>query len=471
MSSKPKFVALLVLISAALLSFNSSAQTLDCGPLVSLNNGVITVEPAPDDDTEEIQCALDSAVDLGVTTVKLTAGVFAISQVRAERFVGSLQGQSKATTALFVFDNSIDCDAERAAGRTPAAIKFVNGNARLATMTLDIGEPCISTAGQQFAFIHFTGSDALSGCESETGFGVVDRVDIFNFNRAEVNSFKAAAAAYAEGLTVGGCRETQLGTFKLNRSTVFGFQKGVDVRLRGAGQVDINFSQFLDNAIGVFSDDANQLLTIQSNEFVASSDFEYEGASHILVSNSDFGPSQNRVVVYNNDFGFLDIGQGHGVWLDAAPGVAMSAAITNNFFVGGGDTGVVMNLLVNIDGAAITGNIYAGASFSGVEIANGNSSVITGNNFSPLSPSAGDNVYLDQDSQNNIVGPLQGAIVFDLGMNNTVLGPQMLEPESSSTPDAARPPLAERTDWEAYVANARERLAVLAAQKGVPRVY
>ena len=43
------------------------------------------------------------------------------------------------------------------------------------------------------------------------------------------------------------------------------------------------------------------LLTVQSNDFFKFNDFNFEHVSVFSVNGSS-GPSQNRIVVYNNDF-------------------------------------------------------------------------------------------------------------------------------------------------------------------------
>ncbi len=65
-------------------------------------------------------------------------------------------------------------------------------------------------------------------------------------------------------------------------------------------KVDINFNEFAGNLADIYSAEANQLLTVQSNDFFKFNDFNFEHVSVFSVNGSS-GPSQNRIVVYNND--------------------------------------------------------------------------------------------------------------------------------------------------------------------------
>jgi hypothetical protein len=420
-SKTPKLFALLLLTLT--LSLNSYAQALDCGPSVSLANGIITIAPEGGSDTPKIQCALDAAGALGVTTVRLAAGSFGISQIIVEGFEGTFQGQSIASTLLFIFSDSIDCDAELDAGRTPAGIKFINGNVKVARMTIETDAPCIESTSRatRFALIHFTGSDALSGCESETGFGQVDRVEMRTYRAQTELPATTAVAAFAEGKFLGTCRDTQLGTFKLNRSELINFVRGVDVSLRGAGQVDINFSRFQNIRQAVVAENANQLMTVQSNEFNVNTFPDDSLFLGVVVANES-GPVQNRVVVYNNEFSWSGINvTGTGVLLESTAEINLSAAITGNTFRAIGDGAMTWVELSNINGGSISGNTFEGSSFSGIDVG-GSTNVISGNDFSALMPTVGDSIFLNGSSSNNIVGPLQSALILDIGVGNFEVG-------------------------------------------------
>lgn len=466
----PRLLALLALAAAvATFSSNSHAQTLDCGPLVSLQNGIIIVEPAPDDDTEEIQCALDSAGDLGVSTVKLTSGIYAISDmIMVEDFEGTFEGQSKSATDLLVFSGTLDCDAIFDSGRLPAAFKFINGNAKVAKMTLSLNTPCDTNMQfSPFYLLHFTGSSANSGCDSETGFSQVDRVDIFNNAPANAARPNIAVGVFAEGAFFDTCRDTQLGTHKTNRSLIADFPTAIELSLRGGAQVDQNFNVFLDNGTGINAVNANQLLTVQSNDFISSPINQFSVFDGIIGTNT-FGPNQNRIVVYNNDFLIENENtSGQGIFLVANPNFNVSVAASDNLLrIDGSGSDMTFSSFAGINNASISGNRLVGSGFSGIDILDGEGNVISGNNLFNYVPSIGDNVFFGTAAESSIVGPGQGAVVLDEGSNNTVIGPQGMSPEAIMTRDRAEPGTERLTAIKQYVANAKSRIAANAAKKG-----
>lgn len=471
-----RFLALTLFAIAAVFTTTANAQMLNCGPQVSLQNGIIVVEPGSDDDTDAIQCALESAGDVGVTTVKLTGGSFAISSVMVEDFEGTLEGQSKSATTVFVLNESVDCDAVQESGRVSAALKFINGNVKVAKMTLAVDEPCATRSlFGPFIVVHFTGSAANSGCESETGFGQVDRVDLFNSVPDGGSGASAAVAAFAEGVFFETCRDTQLGTFKLNRSLVDGFPVGIDLSLRGGGQVDVNFSHFINNETAVLAVNANQLMTVQSNDFFADlvlDTFNF-GYSGVQVQNFA-GPTQNRAVVYNNDFLWEgDRLSGVGARFFSTEGFNLSAAVTNNRFESVGDNDMTMVLLIGLRNASIAGNRFRGGGFAGVDLfAGSESNVISGNDFSEYAGVNGDrDVYIAPGTVSNIVGPFQAAEVDDRGTNNIVLGPQSAALESAVKSRNLAALAQKRLTLKQYVANAKTRLAEQAALKSILHSY
>ena len=92
---------------------------------------IIDVLPTGTDDTENIQCALNAAVQKGVPVVRLAKGDFAISNILVKNFKGSLQGTTRADTHLTILDNSIDCATMLSQGLISAALKFSGGEPKL----------------------------------------------------------------------------------------------------------------------------------------------------------------------------------------------------------------------------------------------------------------------------------------------------------------------------------------------------
>ncbi|MBE9548650.1 MAG: endonuclease, partial [Proteobacteria bacterium] len=213
---------------------------------VNLVEQTIIVTPTGDDDTANIQCALNTAADDGYPTVKMTADTYYIGGIIVENFTGTLEGTKKTSTIISVLDNSINCTAMQSAGQTSAVIKFIRGEPRIRFMTISASQPCLSNLRIQ-NLLHFTGTSANdNSCSNDVIFGAVDRMSIdgmdVNFGPLQ------AISVMAEGNALGGCKDTLLGTFKLNRSEIFNTLTGIATSLKAGAQVDINFNQFQGNA-------------------------------------------------------------------------------------------------------------------------------------------------------------------------------------------------------------------------------
>jgi len=212
-----------------------SGQSVGCNDnfvLAGEGEFVINVSPNGVDDTQNLQCALDSAADTGMPVVRLSSAVYRISNVLATGFAGTLEGTSKAGTTLEILDGSIDCAAMEVAGRNSAAIKFVGGEPRIRRLTIMAGSPCMT--GTLQSVLHFTGDSSLAAsCANDVIFGSVDRVDMFGPGVSGPTN--TAVAVSAEGKELGGCKQSLLGTFKLNRSVVSGFASGLITAMRGRG--------------------------------------------------------------------------------------------------------------------------------------------------------------------------------------------------------------------------------------------
>ncbi len=78
----------------------SFAQTVCDAAEVKLGNNFIQVAPAGVDDTANIQCALDLAVEKRIPEIRLTRGDFYISSLLSRGFAGTLQGGGRITLGL-----------------------------------------------------------------------------------------------------------------------------------------------------------------------------------------------------------------------------------------------------------------------------------------------------------------------------------------------------------------------------------
>ena len=185
---------------------NTMAQSLGCNDTfvqLASNELVIKVAATNNDDTDNIQCALDAAIETGIPTVRLAAGTYFISSLIAVDFKGTLEGRTTTSTIIEVLNQSINCEGMADAGLTPSVIKFVEGEPRIRFMTIRANHPCESNALVQ-NIIHFTGEPAnANNCSNDVIFGVVDRV-ILDGTDVETSP-GVGVGVYAEGNALVSC--------------------------------------------------------------------------------------------------------------------------------------------------------------------------------------------------------------------------------------------------------------------------
>ena len=385
---------------------------------------VIEVPATHIDDTYNIQCALEVAADLGIPTVKLAANTYYISQVLVADFNGTLEGTTKTSTVIEVLNQSINCDGMRAAGRVPSAIKFVSGEPRVRYMTIRASQPCMSSTPLK-AILHFTGGPADEpGCENDVIFGAVDRVNLDG--TAFTGGASAGVAAYAEGNTLEGCKETLLGTFKLNRSRISNTDFGVVTSMQAGAQVDINFNEFVENRIAVYIWDSNQNTTITTNNFMSGnsvSNYRYNGIRVRTLSPD--APNRTRVVIDNNDFNIAssDYLPAYAVFVEQDYPVSnISSVVSNNRFnLSKFSSGL---WYWDVSNTHVSANKFAGDGDRAVHVF-GTDPVsgwtITANKGLGSFDANRSDIYLDENTFECIVGAGQDAVVNDEGSDNTVL--------------------------------------------------
>lgn len=443
---------LLCLLTALLCLFNlpAHAHDVDCdADHVTLSAGIIQVTANGSDDTANLQCAIDEAKRIAIPVIELAKEEFFIAVLLFDDFDGVMTGRNREDTVVNVMDGSIDCEAMLDAGLTPSAFKFINGNAKLAKMTIRARTPCAPGFDNAFYLIHVTGEGAFEDCANDTGFGLVDRVDLVG-GVPEDDSVLRAIGAFGEGLYFDTCKIGQLGTMKVNRSTIQGFDMSVALGLRASAQVDVNFNEFNGNRLDVFVFNAGQLLTVQANTFRNPTN---DGGSYygvFALTNQSIAPENNRVAVARNEFILRE---------NANPGGSMVTGVraSQNGFFSQYDMSMVGNTfnLVgdNVEGAAIddigggrvAGNMLFGDAFRGLFFS-GNDLLLSGwavvnNDFNglntfPEAPLADDapldHEDMDRDSDcvlgegtfENIWGPSQNGWVIDQGSSNFVLESQ-----------------------------------------------
>ena len=403
----------------------ASEQSIGCDDdfvLAAQEKFEINVAANGVDDTLNLQCAMDFATSTGMPVVRLASATYRISQFTAMGFVGSLSGTTKSGTILKILDGSIDCSAMATAGRTPASIKFDGGNAKIERMTIMADSPCI--AGSLQTVLHFTGESILvDNCANDVIFGNVDRVDILGPGVDGLT--ETAVSVFAEGTFLGGCKQTLLGTFKLNRSIIAGFPSGLESLMRGAAQVDVNFNEFSENLVAINMTDSNQNATI-TNNIINGDNTEDSSYTGILAgTDSDSAPNASRVVINNNTFNISSTfaPASNAVLYEQQGKIAnISTVITNNRFNLDGDstTGIVS---ADVNKGHIAANRFSGNGVAGVMIladriqANG-WTVTSNTGFASFISSSAD-VIFGVDTRNCILGEGQGATFTDLGTGNS----------------------------------------------------
>lgn len=408
---------------------------------------VDTTEDQSNSDTDNLQCAINEAGRLGISTVRLVVpegvdgpAVFNIGAVVLNQFEGALLGSGRDNTILKVSPNGLDCSAALESGRYPAVIKVIGGNARIAQLAVETDAVC-EGGNQNFAVIHFTGestSDECSDAGSTTGVisGLVERTSMTSlaFDNAGSPIYEGTGIlAAAEGAMLkNSCDDKQLGSLRVVRNDIEGFFAGVQTRMQGGAQVDINFNNFTDTptALAVFN--ANQVLNLQGNsiKFDDPSVLSYSvWIDRLQTESGDAIPSTNRVVVYNNSFDLNAAANSMAVRAaspDSAAVVDLELSVSGNEFVTqGAESDVLGVYLLDLSFANVSRNRFVGGPASSIPAAvfvdsadePARRSTISYNNFANYVGPRG--IVFTPGTSNNTVGPLQiqDAVISDAGEN------------------------------------------------------
>ena len=408
---------------------------------VTLARTTISVAPTGSDDTDNIQCALDAAIDGEYPSIKLTEGTFYVGPLFAQGFQGVLQGKTKASTVVVALDGAFACSEASDAGTYAAMFKFTLGEPQIKFMTLQALRPCQGTGGfssaTRFAFIHF--NNDTSNCNKRTMFPKVDRVsvsaDYIGGDEPRISGVIASndAACYDKPL---------LGKVLVNRSEFSGLAEGVQTTLGGAAQVDISFNTFSANRQAVVISNANQITNIVNNTFNIDNGRNHPWAAGVLQVDDK---GVNRTVIDANTFNLANVRDSGGqVYDDNVPTPAVLVAKAREGVPKGSISVLVSNNKLNFSRPDFGGlwvqdtdsGIVSGNRFSGTLRGQPNQSTnfliflegeifseVTGwsivdNDFSSVSECG---ALLTEETAGFVVGPDQPCSFFDYGSGNFIL--------------------------------------------------
>ena len=423
----------------AVFSNTSFAQDLGCNAEVELDGGVVEVAASSSgDDTENIQCALNAAVEGGYREVYLTSKKYAISGVEVANFVGDFRGNSIATTEVTVTNGALDCEAQR------AALRFNRGSPKVTRMTLKIDEPC-STAGGNASVIGFYTNP--SKCSQRVVTGFVERVFIEGGGASSID--------FTTGVTIDAAPECfpadtsealplsskALGGLRVNRCEIRDLDMGIFASVSDGGQVDITSNSksgagaaFERLGIPISIVDANQNTNIFRNE-IAFNDVEYSGGlaglfgtTGIYIASTSASPSSNKTSISKNTFRDGGVhAEGYGLLTGkSGKNLTHEMVLSGNTFNGsdGNTSGAGVAVLDTSDGL-ISGNSFKGNAATWISLASGDTDLgqlgsavagwaIVSNTFS--SSTATTDITLDSNTEDNVVGRSQNSpVVVDAG--------------------------------------------------------
>ena len=408
---------------------------------VTLSKTTISVAPNGEDDSVNIQCALDAAIEGEFSAIKLTEGTFYVGPLYAQGFKGAVQGKTKASTVLVAVDESFACSEATESGTYAAMFNFTLGEPQIKSLTLQASQPC-QTTGEgpdttRFAFIHFN-SDT-SNCNKRTMFPKVDRLNIVaDYLGGDETRITGVLASTDEACVA----KPLLGKVLVNRSEFSGLSEAVQTSLAGAAQVDISFNTFSATRHAVVISAANQITNIVSNTFNIDNGRNHPWAAGVLQTDDK---SRNRTVIDANTFNVANVRNSGGQVYDdnvitppvlvskareGVPKGSISVLISNNKLnFSSPDFGSLW--LQDTDSGIISGNTFSGTlrGQSGqptnflIFLAGERFSEVTGwsivdNDFSGVSKCG---ALFTEETARFVVGPDQSCNFLDNGSGSFIL--------------------------------------------------
>ena len=410
------------LLLLAMVALPANAQDCDADYVDFSSEGEVKITPSSMDDSENIQCAVDEAINLGKTKISLERGEFLLgASIALIGFTGEFSGVSKASTTVRTTPNSWECAAgDRDKDRQ--LFRVGNGSVKFSTMSVIVDDPCIPSANSaRWTAIDIAPIRPL--CDKRVSFSSVDRVDL-TLNTAEDDGYYTAISAGGSSH----CPDSLLGTLKVNRSTIKGWTDALQTSMVGGAQVDVNYCDFVSNIYAIKIENANQLTSIQRNSFYLNSpDHVSSRRPHGIgfFGSGEDAPKQNVLSIANNKF-YDEVDVGHELRLDygyTTKSQAISVSIVGNRFEEGaqdlGQDGIGSISVTNIDAGFIAKNTFLENTFAHIYFFGregrgpADGWAIVGNSF----PVGDAGIQLEELTRSNIVGPEQSVRVNDYGMN------------------------------------------------------
>ena len=120
----------------------ANAQDCDSSYVDFSSEGEVKIEPTSVDDTENIQCAVDEAIQLGKAKISLQKGEFLLgTSISLVGFTGEFSGVSKTSTIVKTIPNSWECS--NGTDTQEQLFRVANGSVQFATMSVVADDPCI----------------------------------------------------------------------------------------------------------------------------------------------------------------------------------------------------------------------------------------------------------------------------------------------------------------------------------------
>jgi len=291
--------------------------------------------------------------------------------------------------------------------------------------------------GQMSCYIFTGGPTGSDDCDNDVIFGAVDRVTL-DGTGFDYGPFAAVEVA-PEGRLLGGCKNTLLGTFKLNRSTLQNIRAGIVTGMKSGAQVDINFNEFRNNSQAINLFDTNQSTTITNNKFFGDNTILGDYIAVYANNYTKTPPPKSRLVINNNEFNVSSSFTQHwsyavlvafDVFGSAQTISNISSVITGNSFNLNG-INVYGLRFRDTSNAHVSANRFTGSARRAIYV-DGKTSMtgwtITANkgfatftSTNPFQWAQSEDIRLGRTTSQCIVGQGQGASIRDDGQNNKIL--------------------------------------------------